>query len=405
MLHSGIHRENELGNWIFDKPNNSDLGLQKAWNHIVEKAESASLKPKSLAELFNELSDAPFGVADGFVPILFCSYMLANNATTALYEEGSFIPELSMPILERLMRRPENYSFLKFELGGERSVVTKRFAQGFKVANGVLPIVRSLYARIGYLPKYTLATQNLSPKAIAVRETILKAKSPERLLFVDLSIALGCQPFQPTSNDSKNKSNVETFFDSLNSAFSELASCYPKLLDRIRNGILIMFNISDSDPRWLPQVRTRASYLYNTVLDSKLRSIMVRASDIQLEGKEYLESVGAGITGQPPNLWTQADEDNFSRLIPQLAAQVRTVESVQYLKSTLEYGEDGFLLTIDDGQGNPIRQIVRFSSSERGEVQRLTSILANYSSFNTNRRILLAAITKAARELANEPSI
>jgi hypothetical protein len=108
---------------------------------------------------------------------------------------------------------------------------------------------------------------------------------------------------------------------------------------------------------------------------------MVRASDIQLEGKEYLESVGAGVTGQPPNLWTQADEDNFSRLIPQLAAQVRTVESVQYLKSTLDDGEEGFLLTIDDGQGNAIRQIGRFSPGERGEVERQTNWLTTCTVF------------------------
>jgi hypothetical protein len=390
-----------MGKWIFDKPNNSDPGLQKAWDHIFKVVESDNLEPKSVAEVFNELSGAPYGVADGFVPVLFCAYLLANNATIALYEEGTFVPELLVPVLERLMRRPENFSVLKLGLGGECSTVTERFARGFKVDNEVLPIVRSLYARMGSLPKFSLTTQNLSPNAIAVRETILRAKSPERLLFIDLPSVLGCQPFQPTLNNSINEGNVEKFFDSLNNVFSELVFCYPKLLNRIRKGVLTIFDIADDESEWPTKVQKRASYLYNKVFDSKLRSVMVRASDTQLGERKYLESVGAGITGQPPSLWSQADEDNFVCLVPQLASQVRAAESVQYLKSTLEDSEDGYLLTINSRQGEAIRQIVRFSHKERDEVKRLARILSNQDSFNTNRRILLAAVTEAARQLAS----
>jgi hypothetical protein len=404
LLHSGIHRNTEMDKWIFDKPNESDTGLQKAWDYIFKAVESNSLEPKSIAEVFTNLSSAPYGVADGFVPVLFCAYLLANNTTIALYEEGSFVPELSVPVMERLMRRPENFSVLKFGLGGERSAVTERFARGFKVNDGVLPVVRSLYARIGSLPQYTLVTRNLSAEATAVRETILRAKSPERLLFLDLPTAVGCQPFQTLLNDSMNEGNVEIFFDSLNRVFSELAACYPKLLDRIRDGLLSIFDIAENESEWLIKIQKRASHLYNAVFDSKLRSVMVRASDTQLGQREYLESVGAGITGQPPSLWSQADEDNFSRLVPQLASQVRAAESVQYLKSNLEDSEDGYLLTINGRQGEAIRQIVRFSHEERDEVERLARILSNQSSFSTNQRILLAAITEAARQLASPTS-
>ena len=404
LLHSGIHRNTQMGKWIFDKPNSSDPGLQKAWDHIAEAVDSHSLEPNSVAELFTKLSNAPYGVADGFVPVLFCAYSLANNATIALYEEGAFVPELSVPVLERLIRRPGNFSVLKFGLGGERSAVAQRFAQGFKVNNGVLPVVRSLYTRIGSLPKYTLTTRNLSPEAIAVRETILRAKSPERLLFVDLPAAVGCQPFQPTLNDSMDGGNSEVFFDSLNSVFSEFAGCYPKLLDRIRKGVLDIFDIAEDESEWLAKMQNCASKLYNIVIDSKLRAIMARASDTQLGEREYLESVGAGIAGQPPRRWSQADEDNFARLVLQLARQVRTAESVQYLKSALEEGEDGYLLTINGKQGEAIRQIVRFSHKERDEVERLARILSDHDSFSTNRRMLLAAITEAARQLANPTS-
>lgn len=402
LLHSGIHRENVDGKWIFNRPNDLDPGLQKAWDHICEAVESDILKPKSVSKIFIELRSAPFGVADGFIPILFCAYLLANSATIALYEERTFVPELSTPVLERLIRRPGSFSALRIVLSGDRSAVIERFAQGYKVENGILPVVRSLYARIGSIPKYTLATQNLSPETIAVRETILKAKSPEKLLFSDLPIALGCQPFEPTFDNSINNDNVLKFFEALNSVFSELVSCYPKLLHQIKRGILMMFDISEDENKWRTKVQKRASYLHKTVLDSKLRSVMVRASDTQLGEKEYLESVAAGITGQPPSLWTQADEDSFSRLIPQLSSQVRSAESFRYLKSTLEVDEDGFLLTINNSIGETIQQIVRFSSKEREEVERIARMLIDDGSFSTKRSILLAAITEAARQLATQ---
>ncbi|GAI75939.1 unnamed protein product, partial [marine sediment metagenome] len=98
-------------------------------------------------------------------------------------------------------------------------------------------------------------------------------------------------------------------------------------------------------------------------------------------------------------------EDNFARLVPQLASKVRAAESVQYLKSTLEDNEDGYLLTINDRQGEAIRQIIRFSHKERGEVEKLARILSDQDSFSTNRRILLAAITEAARQLASPTAV
>ena len=132
---------------------------------------------------------------------------------------------------------------------------------------------------------------------------------------------------------------------------------------------------------------------------------MMRAGDTQLGETEYLESLAAGITGQPPSRWNQADEDIFLRLVPQLASQVRSAESVQYLESNLEDNEDGYLLTINDRQGEAIRQIVRFSRKERDEVEKLARILISKDSSNKNRRILLAAFAEAARILSSPTAI
>jgi hypothetical protein len=404
LLGSGIHRESEDGKWTFSRPGNLDPGLQKAWDHIIESVGADELKPKSVAELFDELSAPPYGIANGFVPVLLCACLLLNSSTMAIYEDGVFLPELAVPVMERLMRRPEHFSIVAYGVGGERSAVVERFARGFGVDNGVLPVVQSLYARIGSLPQYTLTTRNLSSEALGMRETILRAKSPERLLFIDLPVALGYQPFEPTSSNSVGEEKVADFFTSLNKAFLEFIDCYPQLLQRIKRGIFEIFGISGDSSEWLTKVSNRASKLYNAVMDSRLRMIMVRARDTGLGETEYLESVGAGIVGQVPSRWSKADEDNFWRLVPGLAYQVRAVESTQRLNSVLEDGEDGYLVAINDRNGEVVRQIVRFSVNERDEIEGCARVLSEQTLSGLDQRILLAVLTEAARKLANQNS-
>lgn len=401
LVQSAIHRKSENGRWMFGRPGNSDPGLQRAWDYVMESVGSEELKPKSVAELFKELSSAPYGVATGFVPVLLCACLIVNSSTMAMYEEDAFVPQLSIPVMERLMRRPEQFSVVSFGLDSERSSVVDRFARGFEVENRILPVVRALYARINALPQYTLATRNLSAQAAAVRDTILRAKSPERLLFVELPVAVGCEPLRTSVANSMNKNNVENFFDTLNMAFREFINCYPELLKRIERGILDIFDISQDESDWQAKVVGRASILYNSVIDSSIRTVIVRAQDMQLGEVQYIESVGAGIIGQPPSKWSKTDEDNFTYLVPRLASKLRAAESMQDLNAVLENGEDGYLLTISNKIGESMREVIRFSVADKDKIERLINTLNEFTS-STNRRILLAAVTEIARQLINQ---
>ena len=202
LLNSGIHQEQlPEAIWKFGRPSNADRGLQKAWDFIMDSVSAKELKPKSVAELFEDLTAPPFGIANGFAPILVCACLLSNSSTMAVYEDNVFVPEVSLVVMERMMKRPEHFSILSYRMDGERSSVINRFSKGFQVENGVLPVVRSLYNRMGNLPQFTLSSKDISNEAVAVRETILQAKSPERLLFTDLPSALGFEPFNSFENN------------------------------------------------------------------------------------------------------------------------------------------------------------------------------------------------------------
>jgi hypothetical protein len=396
LLQSGMHGETPDGKWSLGRP--EDPGLMRAWDYIGVNIGSDELKPRSVADLFKELSGPPYGLASGFLPILLCAFLTANVSTVAVYENGFFIPDLSVAVMDRLIRKPERFSVVSFKLGGERSAVVERFARGFEVDYGALPVVRSLYARIHSLPSYTITTKNLSADAISVRDTILKSRSPERLLFIELPRALNHEPFEPEAGSMVISDKVDAFFASLNNAFTELIHCYSELLERIRKGLLIIFDISTDNPNWRARVSNIATNLYDSTIDSRLRTLLLRARDTQHDETAYLESVGGGIIDQIPNRWSKIDEDNFVRLISELATKLRGVESTQNLRSVLDDNEDGYLFTVNDKNGNTIRRVVRFSQTEQDQIQQITRLLEEHTT-TRDQRIVLAALIDAARKI------
>jgi len=134
-------------------------------------------------------------------------------------------------------------------------------------------------------------------------------------------------------------------------------------------------------------------------IDTRLRALCVRARDDQMQEEAYLESVGAGIVGQPPSRWSRADEETFCRLLPVLAAEMRAAETLQELRTSLGDGEEGYLLSIDSADGRRLRQIIRLPSKDREIVMATARRIMETCDGRANRHLLLAALAEAVRSL------
>lgn len=398
LRQSGIHRQNEYDQWEFGRPDDKDPGLQKAWDYVLEASYSELLQPKPLEDLFTDLRRRPYGVADGFVPVLFCACLHTHAATMALYEDGTFVPEVNMPVMERLMRNPGNFSILRFEVEGERAAVIQRFAEGLDVDNALLPVVRKIYAGMSSLNKYVEITRNLPESALAARDVILRARSPERLLFVDLPMALRCHPFE-THAQEQDTANISRFFDALNGALRSLAACYDDLLERIEIGVLRIFGIPKGDGSWRDAIPKTAAALMEFAADMELRTLMNRACDTNMGAREYLESIAANIVGQPPSNWSRLDEDSFCRLVAQLSAKVRSVETLLDLSLSLQDSEAGYLVTIGTKNNKAVRDIVKLSADENTAAMHIAKKIVEKYEAKTARKVLLAAVAEVARRV------
>lgn len=401
LLESGIHRQDEDGHWKFGAPKVEHPGLLKAWDFILERSQSNELTPVPVHIMLNELCSAPYGVADGFAPILLCACLVTHDDTIALYEDGVFVPDPDAPAFERLMRRPEKFTLVHYEVDGERAKLIERFSKGLGTANSLLHVTRSLFERMNNLPNYTKITRNLSENALAVRQVFDRAKSPERLMFIDLPESLGCSQFDANDSEQCSDDKLEQFFIRLNTALQELIECYPSLLNKIQRSICWIFSVDEGDIEWRTRVSLRATSVSDLIPDPDVQKVVRRAMDDKLERDEYLESLAFSISEQPPSRWNSADEERFLLSVPALATRISSAETIRFTQSAINEDEDGCLISVSSKDGEEVRQLVRFAKGDRETVNSIVDQMIGTNGKSVKKEILLAAAAELIRRVAD----
>ena len=189
LLNSGIHRR-KYRIWGFHPPNKKDdkNRMKHTWNKIVEFLTECEGKRQPVETLYDDLMGKPLGVRSGPLPILLCAAMLCYRTEVALYENGSFVPDLSMPVFERLLKAPKKFELKRFQVTNHRTDILAQYLDILDQTSNtdtpnLLAVAMPLMLIVARLPKYTLTTQTLSENAKNLRKVVLEAREPDTLLF------------------------------------------------------------------------------------------------------------------------------------------------------------------------------------------------------------------------------
>ena len=107
LWNTGIHREVE-GVWGFHPPKTPDENrITPTWKAIEDFLEKCEGERQPVEDLYQRLKKPPLGIREGPLPILLCAVMHYYKKEIALYENGSFIADWSMPVFERLLKAPQ----------------------------------------------------------------------------------------------------------------------------------------------------------------------------------------------------------------------------------------------------------------------------------------------------------
>lgn len=327
LAQTGIHREVE-GEWEFGAPR-ADSQLLAVWQRIEQFFDDCELERRPVTELFRLLEAPPYGLKMGVIPVLFCAAFLAHDTEVALYEEGAFLPELTVEAFERLLRAPDKFSLRRYRIEGVRREVFRQLANLFGASanepkSNLVTVVRPLYRFFGKLPPYSQKTTAVSATAAAVRDALVSAKEPDRLLFDLLPRACGHDSFTPGEGNAKA---LRAFIDTLQRALLELQRTYDDLLADLRRLVLRAFAVSDDTKAVL---QARAAALASHCIDGRLKAFVQQLQSADLNDATAVEAIGAVLVGKPPKAWTDLDRSRYEVALAEMARAFRHLEALVF---------------------------------------------------------------------------
>lgn len=404
LRHTGLHAEQDDGHWVFQNPKQGS-SLNHAWGLLTMMINGATERPVGVDALYARLQAPPIGLKDGPIPVVLAALLLHRADDVAVYEDGTYQPDLSADLLERLVKTPQRFAVKAFNLAGPRGRVLEAVLDATGLAPPsrirgrnatVLRAAAPLLTAVRGLPAFTLKTKHaLSSDAEQVRNALLNAREPDVLLFEALPAACGVGPV-PTRNTTTTTELIDTYSKRLAGALQELAGAFQATLRDCCTALSDEMALSDTLPELRAELRVRARTLEGQVLEPRLRSFLFTAASSDLDDEEWLESLALTVSGRPPTTWSDDDLARYHANLHELAGAFQRVEALHFEAAARR--QDGFTaqrVTVTASDGEEASSVVWVDHSSAPLLEELaTSVLeaARERLGATGPRALLAII-------------
>jgi hypothetical protein len=285
------------------------------YQRVIKSLEGAQDKPITLQKVYDELTHAPYGLRDGVIPILTFAVLLQHEHSIALYEDGSFVPQLDDTFIERMLRRPEKISVQKIAVTGGRGVFLKAFGI---TSNSPITLAKELVRIVGKMSDYGRNTQDLTTEARKLREVVLRARNPNKLVFADVPTACG---FDVLGGKEYPKDQLEGLVDVFRRSCTHLTNCDQKLLSRIERALQDCFRLSSDFAQMRQDLINMSQEVAKIAVDEEVKSFCVRATDQGLEREQWLVAMGTALVGKPPHSWHDRDTQHMLQAMRRIAGR------------------------------------------------------------------------------------
>lgn len=391
LLRTGLHSQTQQGNWRLTDPDCVDLSNFSPLWKAADDLFAVSEKIIQASGVYDVWRAPPFGVRDGCYPILFTAYFLARKDTVALYKDGMFLPKVTDADMDELLQDRSRFSLRQISVDEEKVEVLEgianilRRAGSSEFSGDALSVARGLVGLVYGLPDWVRKTRTLSVEAISVRDILLRANDPHKVIFVDLPAVLDATSFAD-------------YLQALEGPILELSDAYVKLLRTIEHKMLHELDASSG----LEELRHRASVVDGVTGDFRLNAFCARL--VKHQGEiETLESILSLAANKPPRLWVDGDIDSSLFEISSWATKFRQAETLAAIKGRAPTRE-AFAVVV--GAGRSAKSLVRaFDLADRDvDVvdQVAQKVLHQLRSDDLSDELLLAVLAKVGLALVGE---
>ena len=361
---NGLHRERD-GNWEFGEPYHQGENREQLYSLWSESKQLLANQIDSikLSALYEFWVASPYGLRAGIMPVLALALFLAHRGTLALYVAGVFTPDLTEAAIDEWLVDPKRISFRHVSGSIDQAqyieAVTNSIPSGLAKAKNPEPlsVARALVTLVVGLPHLSKRTTEVSPRTQSIRAMLLKASDPNKVLFSDLPVLLDTnKPVEVTER--------------LSMAFTELLEVYPRVLSRVRAGLLCALDQEKGD---YERLRARALVVKGIAGEFRLEAFVAR-----LEGFDGSDAATEGLislaTSKPPAQWVDRDIDSCQMQLGTWALDFRRAEALAPLRGRASTRRS-LGLVFGGGAGRDVTTSIDIDECEAASVTKLAERL------------------------------
>ncbi len=378
------------------------------WREIDLFLDSTEAVPKSFTELNNTLMAPPYGVKAGVLPILYIAAYIIYQHELALYEQKSYKPVMTGGMLDRFVKRPDEYTFQRFRISGLRSSIYAEYCKLIDVKNNhsVIQLVKPLAQFIDELPEYTRKTKSseLSNKAKKVRNAFDFSKSPDHLIFEDLPKALGYE-----KEIKSDVPNLEGLAQSLQGCLKELKDAYPIMLKQHISMLISAFHMGPDNN--LASLRAKIIGRFDgldeyTVDVDGIKAFIKRLTKQQGNDDEWLENILMFLGQKPSSKWTDANRAEVDIKLSDFAKRILDLETLKLHYDSSHSDMDGefdIILIKSLKKGcEPVDEVVSIDSQKRDAIREYKNEIYEAIRKHSDSELQLAALAEIVDEFLTE---
>jgi len=301
-----------------------------------------------------------------------------------------FVPRMTDADMDECLQDYRRFSMRKISVDAEKSDILSGIADILqkagrgRSATDPLDAARGLVGLVFGLPDWARRTRTLSDEAISLRDILLRAKDPHKVLFVDLPAIL-CS------------SSVSEYLNALESPLLELAGAYEGMIRSIETRMLADL---DTVLEGAEELRRRAAIVEGISGDFRLNAFAARL--IEYDGSiSRMEGILSLAANKPPRLWSDSDIDSALLEIAGWATRFRQVEALAAVKGRAPTREAFAVVMGAAGSAHTVIRSFEVPDRDKDVVAELaSSIVKKLSSKNLKPELLLAALAKAGLTIA-----
>lgn len=386
-----LHRQDASGAWRCIQPGDGFAeGFAPLWD--ATRALFSDVNARVGAhEVYALWSSPPFGMKLGIQPVILTAFLLAHKANIAVYKDGMFVPRLTDFDIDECLQDPDRFSLRWVAIDEDKSRIlegiSKLLTEIGENAGAADPLeaARGLVAMVFNLPEWARRTSRLGRMAKDMRDMLLKASDPHKVLFVDLASLLGA-------------ADGKAYVKALRAPLQELAGAYSKMLAEVEGKMLASLDASLDD---LEALRERAQSVSGISGDLQMDGFATRLASFD-GSRASLEGILSLAAEKPPRDWVDRHIDAAILELAKFARRFREAEAFVAVQGRKAHSE---AIAIVIGAGSDTKTISRsfaISDRHRQTVEvKANEVASMLEGKGLGTDVLLAILAKAGMKLAS----